>query len=146
MSSGSDDQNELTRKIGFLCATASEDCTMVLDVCHQASATEVNAKEAVRALRREFKYGEPAGQLAATRSTSAKILSTLQDLLVSSRTSPVVRERVIDVVAAAAYANRANPDAGICKLWRDVKPSDNPEEGVPIDSENPMFNLPGLMG
>jgi hypothetical protein len=39
----------------------------VLDVCDHASATEANAKEAVRALRREFKYGEPAAQLAAAR-------------------------------------------------------------------------------
>ncbi|KAJ7802195.1 hypothetical protein B0H14DRAFT_1666477 [Mycena olivaceomarginata] len=99
-----DEEHELTRKIGFLTATASEDWTLVLDVCDHASATEANAKEAVRALRREFKYGEPADQLAAARlwaimlrnssntfiaqSTSRKFLVTLEDLLTSSRTSP----------------------------------------------------------
>jgi hypothetical protein len=40
---------------GYLTATASEDWVLVLEVCERASANEVNAKEAVRALRREFK-------------------------------------------------------------------------------------------
>ncbi|KAJ7798843.1 hypothetical protein B0H14DRAFT_3492166 [Mycena olivaceomarginata] len=81
------------RSVRFLTATASADWTLVLDVCDHASATEANAKEAVRALRREFKYGEPAAQLAAawvwaimlrnsadtfiSQSTSRKFLDTL---------------------------------------------------------------------
>ncbi|KAJ6482850.1 hypothetical protein C8R47DRAFT_574276 [Mycena vitilis] len=153
-----DEGNELTRKIGFLTATASEDWTLVLDVCDHASATEANAKEAVRALRREFKYGEPAAQLAAARlwaimlrnssdtfisqSTSRKFLDTLEDLLTSSRTSPVVRERVMDVLAAAAYASGSKKDAGFRGLWRRVKPRDKPEEGMPFDTEDAMFNPP----
>ncbi|KAJ7656692.1 hypothetical protein B0H17DRAFT_1337923 [Mycena rosella] len=153
-----DEENELTRKIGFLTATASEDWTLVLDVCDHASANESNAKEAVRALRREFKYGEPAAQLAAARlwaimlrnssdtfisqSTSRKFLDTLEDLLTSSRTSPVVRERVMDVLAAAAYASGTKKDAGFRGLWRRVKPRDKPEEGMPFDAEDAMFNPP----
>lgn len=39
------------------------------------------------------------------QSTSRKFLDTLEDILVSPRTSPVVRERIMDVVAAAAYAS-----------------------------------------
>ena len=41
--------------IGYLTATSSEDWRVVLDVCERASATEANAKEAAKALRREFK-------------------------------------------------------------------------------------------
>ena len=40
-----------------------------------------------------------------SQSTSRKFLDTLEDLLSSSRTSPVVRERLLEVVAAAAYAS-----------------------------------------
>jgi hypothetical protein len=40
-----------------------------------------------------------------SQSTSRKFIDTLEDLLTSARTSPVVRERVMDVLAAAAYAN-----------------------------------------
>jgi hypothetical protein len=41
--------------IGYLTATSSEDWAVVLEVCERASATEANAKEAAKALRREFK-------------------------------------------------------------------------------------------
>ncbi|KAF7373431.1 hypothetical protein MSAN_00552700 [Mycena sanguinolenta] len=158
---GRDEENELTRKIGFLTATAAEDWTLVLDVCDHASASEADAKEAVRALRREFKYGEPPAQLAAARlwaimlrnstetfisqCTTRKFLDTVEDLLASKYTSPVVRERVMDVLAAAAYASGPNKDVGFRGLWRRVKPHDKPEEGVPFDTEDAMFNPP-LMG
>jgi hypothetical protein len=74
----------MTAITGYLTATASEDWVLVLEVCERASASENNAKEAVRALRREFKYiqyyhyviktlmnpcryGEPPAQLSAAR-------------------------------------------------------------------------------
>ncbi|KAJ6476219.1 hypothetical protein C8R45DRAFT_373471 [Mycena sanguinolenta] len=148
---------ELTRKIGFLTATASDDWTLILDVCDHASATEMNAKEAVRALRREFKYGEPAAQLSAARlwaimlrnssdvfvyrCTSRKFLDTLEDLLTSPRTSLIVRERVMVVLGAAAYASGSGKDTSFRGLWRRVKPHDKPEEGMPFDSEDPWMNL-----
>lgn len=36
---------------------------------------------------------------------SKKFLDTLEDVLTSPRTSPVVRERLMDVLAAVAYAS-----------------------------------------
>ncbi|KAJ6463334.1 hypothetical protein C8R45DRAFT_517019 [Mycena sanguinolenta] len=151
-----DEESELTRKIGFLTATGSEDWTLVLDVCDQASATVDNAKQAVRTLRNKFKYGEPAAQLAATRlwaillrnsthtfigqSTARKFLDTLEDVLTSSRTSPVVRERLLEVVSAAAYASGPDKDKGFRGLSSRVRPRDKPEEGAPFDSHGPMFN------
>jgi len=149
--------------IGYLTATASEDWALVLEVCDRASANEASAKEAVRALKREFKYGEPAAQLSAARlwaimlrnssemfisqSTSRKFLDTIEDLLSSSRTSPVVRERLLEVVAAAAYASGSKKDGrsdreGFKGLWRRVKPFDKPEEGVPFDTDDAMFQPP----
>ncbi|KAJ7239958.1 hypothetical protein B0H12DRAFT_72370 [Mycena haematopus] len=77
-----------------------------------------------------------------SQSTSRKFLDTLEDLLTSSRTSPVVRERVMDVLAAAAYASGSKKDAGFRGLWRRVKPRDKPEEGMPFDTEDAMFNPP----
>lgn len=51
-----DAQHELIRMIGYLTATQSEDWSLVLEVCERASASETSAREAARALRREFKY------------------------------------------------------------------------------------------
>ncbi|KAF7293137.1 hypothetical protein HMN09_01191700 [Mycena chlorophos] len=152
------DDDELTRKIGFLTATASEDWTLVLDVCDHASSSKTAAKEAVRAIRRDLKHGEPSAQLAAarlwaimlrnssdvfiTQCTSKKFLDTIEDLVTSSRISPVVRERVLDVLAAAAFASGSRKDSGFRGLWRRVKPKDKPDEGVPFDTEDAMFNPP----
>ncbi|KAF8621475.1 hypothetical protein AX15_007767 [Amanita polypyramis BW_CC] len=150
------DDNELTRMIGFLTATASEDWMLVLEVCDRASANENNAKEAVRALRREFKYGEPPAQLSAARLwaimsrncsevfaseiASRKFLSTLEELVASHGTLPVVRERLLDVIAAAAY--NSPKDSSIRSLWRKIKPTEKPEEGVPFDVDDSMINPP----
>jgi hypothetical protein len=41
--------------VGYFIATSSEDWALVLDVCERAFANEANAKEAVKALRKEFK-------------------------------------------------------------------------------------------
>ncbi|KAF8130908.1 hypothetical protein K438DRAFT_1886092 [Mycena galopus ATCC 62051] len=76
------------------------------------------------------------------QSTARKFLDTLEDLLTSSRTAPVVRERVMDVLAAAAYASGSKKDTGFRGLWRRVKPRDKPEEGMPFDTEDAMFNPP----
>ncbi|KAK1227554.1 hypothetical protein PQX77_009463 [Marasmius sp. AFHP31] len=154
-------QGELTRLIGFLTATSSEDWALVMDVCERASASETNAKEVVRALRREFKYGEPQAQLSAARlwaimlrnstdtfisqSISRKFLDTLENLCISRRTNPVVRERVLDVLGAAAYAS-VNKDIGFRSLWKKLKPHDKPEEGMPLPTHDAMFNPPVLAG
>ncbi|KAK1219791.1 hypothetical protein PQX77_017478, partial [Marasmius sp. AFHP31] len=153
-----EEEGALTSLIGFLIATISEDWALVLDVCERASASNSNAKEAIWALRIEFKYGHPQAQLGAARlwaimlrnstdtfisqSTSRKFLETLEELLLSSRTNPVVKERVMDVLAAAAYASGSKKDTGFRGLWKKVKPPDKPDEGMPFDTDDAMFNPP----
>jgi hypothetical protein len=72
-----------------------------------------------------------------------KFLDTLEDVLTSQRTSPVVRERLLDVLAAAAYASSGTPhknEAGFCSLWRKVKPPGKPDEvGWPLDFYASLF-------
>ena len=46
----------LTNLSGYLTATASEDWSLVLELCERASASDANAKEAAKALRKEFKF------------------------------------------------------------------------------------------
>ena len=54
---------------GYLTATASEDWGLVLEVCERASSSESNAKEAVKALRREFKSVPPTGHISMVDSS-----------------------------------------------------------------------------
>ncbi|KAI9461993.1 hypothetical protein BJY52DRAFT_1185334 [Lactarius psammicola] len=156
-----DGQQDLMRMIGYLTATSSEDWAVVLEVCERASATEANAKEAAKALRREFKYGEAPQQLSAARlwaimlrnsseifvhqCMKSKFMDTLEDVLTSQRTSPVVRERLLDVLAAASYASSVTSsknESSFRLLWRKVKPPGKPDEGVPFDPDDAMFNPP----
>jgi hypothetical protein len=133
---------------GYLTATSSDDWALLLEVCERASLNEGNAKEAVRAIRKEFRYGEPPAQLAAarlwalmlrnssatfvTQSTSRKFLDTVGDLVSSGHTSPVVKERLLEVLAAASYASStAEHDGagheGFRNLWKKVKPMNGPD-------------------
>jgi len=60
-----------------------------------------------------------------------KFMDTLEDVLTSQRTSPVVRERLLDVLAAAAYASSATSlknESSFRILWRKVKPPGKPDE------------------
>ena len=61
----------------------------------------------------------------------SKFMDTLEDVLTSQRTSPVVRERLLDVLAAAAYASSATSlknESSFRLLWRKVKPPGKPDE------------------
>lgn len=93
-----------------------------------------------------------SSELFISQSTTRKFLDTLEDLLTTPKTSPVVRERLLNVVAAAAYASgnsnlncayifsyppdyvqslEKDPKAdrdGFRGLWRKVKPLDKPDE------------------
>ncbi|CCM02123.1 uncharacterized protein FIBRA_04200 [Fibroporia radiculosa] len=154
-----DSQADLTRVIGYLTATSSEDWSLVLEVCERASASDANAKEAAKALKREFKYAEPSAQLSAARlwaimlrnssdkfiwqCASRKFLDNLDEVINSPRTSPVVRERLLEVLAAAAYACGSDgKEVAFRTLWRKVKPADKPDEGVPFDTGDAMFYPP----
>ena len=88
----------------------------------------------------------------------SKFINTLEDVLTSQRTSPVVRERLLDVLAAAAYASSEAPGSSFCVLWKKVKPPGKPDEvglihftrfraelspkGVPFDPDDATFNPP----
>ncbi|KAH8099783.1 hypothetical protein BXZ70DRAFT_1025894 [Cristinia sonorae] len=152
-----DSQAELTRMIGYLTANASEDWSLVLEVCERASASEAAARETVKALRREFKYAEPTAQLAAARlwavllqnssglfmvaCQSRKFLETLEDIILFSRTPPVFRDRLMQVLAAAAYAS-PGPKDPFRVLWRRLKQPNQPDEGIPLDPDDAMLNPP----
>lgn len=148
---------ELMRMIGFLTAAAPDDWSLVLEVCDRASASESAAKEASKALRREFKYAEPSAQLSAARlwaimlqnssdvfilhCASRKFLDNLEEVINADTTSPVVRERLLDVLASAAYEFGKKPGKeGFATTWRRVRPSWKPPEGVPFETVEGLFD------
>ena len=105
-----------------------------------------------------------SSELFVHQCAKSKFLDTLEDVLTSQRTSPVVRERLLDVLAAAAYASSGTSyknESTFRVLWRKVKPTGKPDEvrlflpcagpfeitetflqGVPFDPDDAMFNPP----
>jgi hypothetical protein len=60
-----------------------------------------------------------------------EFLDTLEDVLTSLRTSPVVRDRLLDVLADAAHSNSGTThrtESTFRLLWRKVKPAGEPDE------------------
>jgi hypothetical protein len=70
-------------------------------------------------------------ELFVCQCAKHEFLDTLEDVLNSRRTSSVVCERLLDVLAGAAYASSRTPYknvSGFGMLWREVKPAGWPDE------------------
>ncbi|KAG6906991.1 hypothetical protein DXG01_011067 [Tephrocybe rancida] len=146
-----DEETSITKIITCLTGNPLKDWPWytVTEVVERVNENENNTKEAMRALQRDFKYGNPMTQLSAAReqlainknvqlwaillrntpslgfithSTSPKFTATLEDLISSPHTSPVVQERVLDVIAAAAYANGKPPPLPTGPTHDDIPP------------------------
>ncbi|KAH6901400.1 hypothetical protein BKA70DRAFT_1436083 [Coprinopsis sp. MPI-PUGE-AT-0042] len=155
-------ERTLTSMIGYLNATNAEDWSLALEVCDRASLDETNAMEAAAALMHEFKYGQPHAQLAAAKLLTImlrhatdifvsqcgqrKFLDTLEDLISSGQAAPVVKDRLLETIAAAAYTSarqkKGSKKDGFQGLWLRVKPAHKPDEGIPFDPEDVMFGPP----
>ncbi|KAJ6480431.1 kinase-like domain-containing protein [Mycena sanguinolenta] len=154
--SNQDDWYELVNKIRFLASMGSEDRPLILEVCDRAS-TAANAREAIKALMHEFKHGCADAQLSAARlwaillrnsstefimqSTAVDFLETLEALIVSNATSPVVRNRVLHVLGDAVYSN-PNAEA-FHRLWMIVKSQDAPDQGSPYNAHDAILRPHG---
>lgn len=66
--------------------------------------------------------------LVLVQASSKKFLDTLEEVLLSGGTSPVVRERLLDVLAAAAFTHPGNGKEGYRALWKKIKPPHQPDE------------------
>jgi hypothetical protein len=102
----------------------------------------------------------------AVQCGSRKFLEVIEDILTAKSTSPVVRERLLEVLAGATFASvqrmlsassllptklscslgrqdgKKHEKDGYQQLWRKVKAPDRPDGGVPFDTEDAMFNPP----
>jgi hypothetical protein len=68
-------------------------------------------------------------------------METVESVILGPTTSTVVRERLIDVLAAAAFMFHGPGEEGFQSTWKRVRPPHKPEGGIPFDMENPMFNV-----
>ncbi|KAK7032682.1 kinase-like protein [Favolaschia claudopus] len=147
-----DDWYELVNKIRFLNSMGAEDRPLILEVCDRAS-TDATAREAIKALMHEFKHGCADAQLSASRlwaillrnssaafifqSTAVDFLETIEELISSNTTSPVVRNRVISVLGDAVLSNPAH--GAFRRLWMTVKPPGAPDQGATYNAHDAIL-------
>ncbi|KAH7927218.1 hypothetical protein BV22DRAFT_301234 [Leucogyrophana mollusca] len=79
--------------------------------------------------------------------SSRKFVDVLEGVVTSPDTSPVVRERLMEVLAGAAFiyssvrpVDKDGERDEFLKLWRRLKPDGQPDDGVPFDTDDPMFS------
>ncbi|KAG8889013.1 hypothetical protein FRB98_006061 [Tulasnella sp. 332] len=149
-------QWDLSRTIGYVTATGSEDWTLFLNICERAS-TESGAEEAAKVLRMEFIYARPPPMLNAARlwavmfryrrapflkqCSSKKFIESVEDCVFSHTTSPVVQERLILIIGGVA-AQHGDQYPAFRALWRKVKNRYAPKDGIPLDPRDTMFSPP----
>ena len=67
-------------------------------------------------------------------------METVEYIILTPTTSPVVRERLVDVLAAAAFTFHGPGKEGFQSTWRRVRPPTKPEDGIPFDKDDAMFD------
>lgn len=154
----------ITSQIGALSIYDEDswDWNQVMALCNAVSHSEAASKEAARALRKEFKYGEEAPKYQAVRLwailcirasdrfrlqvTSKKFLEVLEDLYTDKRTSTQIRGRLLLAWSMLAHEFQWDQDLlPISRLFNKVKPNEMPLNGVPLDLDNALFHPPGSL-
>ncbi|CAE6433404.1 unnamed protein product [Rhizoctonia solani] len=110
---------DMYQRIGFVTSTALENWDVVMDICGKVNQTDSEAKKACDALCRDLQFGRPVVQLSAARlwlimmrhclkyfvgyTADRKFLEKIEELALSPATSPVVRDRLVEVIGASVY-------------------------------------------
>ena len=67
-------------------------------------------------------------------------METVESVILAPSTEPVVRDRLRDVLAAAAFTFHGPGKEGFQSTWKCVRPPGKPIYGIPFDMDDPMFN------
>ncbi|KAG8715352.1 hypothetical protein FRC11_004522 [Ceratobasidium sp. 423] len=153
-------QWEMSRLIGYTTSTSVEDWSVVMEICDKVNLSDLEAKEASRALRKDIQFGRPAVQLAAARlwailmrncaqyfvahTTSRKFLGKIEEVALNPTTSPVVRDRLVEVIGTSVYLLRDSrnlkPYQSTWKKLRLQLKLNHPIEGLEIPADDPILN------
>ncbi|CAE6339618.1 unnamed protein product [Rhizoctonia solani] len=153
-------QWEMSRLIGYTTSTSVEDWSVVMEICDRVNLNDSEAKEASKALRKDIQFGRPAVQLSAARlwailmrncgqyfvghTTSRKFLGKIEEIALSPATSPVVRDRLVEVIGTSVYLLRESknlkPYQATWKKLRLQLKLTHPVEGLEIPADDPILN------
>ena len=87
----------------------------------------------------EFRHASSLSNSLIVQTATKKFMETVGYIILTPTTSPVVRERLVDVLAAAAFTFHGPGKEGFQSTWRRVRPPTKPEDGIPFDKDDAMF-------
>ncbi|WWD21898.1 hypothetical protein CI109_106386 [Kwoniella shandongensis] len=156
--------DDVTSAIQLLCANYDPSTAAVYDVCdriNHSDSSEVS-KEAVRAIRREFRDGNEAQRRNAAkvwlllmrnvtvkgfRSSGAnkKMVAVLESILFTPPNKPLVSEFThrlfTDIIADLVFSyGMEKGTEPLVDLWKKVKTPDEPDFGTTLPADHPIFN------
>ena len=67
-------------------------------------------------------------------------METVESVILAPSTEPVVKDRLRDVLAAAAFTFHGPGKEGFQSTWKCVRPPGKPIGGIPFNMEDSMFN------
>ena len=88
----------------------------------------------------EFRRASPQFNSLIVQTATKKFMEAVEYVILYPTTSPVVRERLMDVLAAAAFTFHGPGKEGFQSTWRRVRPPTKPEDGIPFDKDDAMFD------
>lgn len=156
---GKGSQSEIMEQINALCATDeqywSEDNIFAL--CNKICRSEAASKEAVNALRKEFRRQDPEeARMRAVKLwinlyvhtsdrfklqvATKRFLESMEDLYNDKRTSTRTRGRLL--VAWSMVTNDVQFDSdlqSIVRMYNKIKPGEMPVNGSPLDLSHDLF-------
>lgn len=154
-------ESHVSSRIGFLCAHATTETEWmeIFPLLDLVSSSDAAAKEAARAIRKEFKYGSVDTQKRAVRvwallSLNAserfrrevagkRFLDSVEESVSSSKTPLSVKETMLRVLGVLAWEfKEVEGLGGVTKCWNKVRPSDRRKDGEPLEAELMEFRLP----
>ncbi|KDN33953.1 hypothetical protein RSAG8_12952, partial [Rhizoctonia solani AG-8 WAC10335] len=153
-------QWEMSRLIGYATSTSVEDWSVVMEICDKVNLSDSEAKEASKALKKDIEFGRPAVQLSAAKlwailmwncsqyfiihTTTRKFLGKIEEVVLSSTTSPVVRDRLVEVVGGSVYllgdSKNLKPYQSTWKKLRLQLKLNHPLDGLEIPAGDPILN------
>ncbi|WVQ76618.1 hypothetical protein IAR50_006291 [Cryptococcus sp. DSM 104548] len=158
--------NDVASAIQILCTSPDPSPSAIYEVCDRINHSgqgESIAKEAARALRKEFKYGDEVQRRSAgkvwfvlmrnitikgfkTHATNKKFIQALEPILTTpaakSTVSLSTRKLLTDILADLTHAYGMDKECGgLIDLWKKVKLPQEPEFGRPMPQDHPIYSL-----
>lgn len=157
-------ESQITDQVGWLCANQASptDWVQVMALAEETTRSEASAKEAVRALRKELKWGESDSQKRAIKLwallmancqsgvfqreiAQKKFLEALEHIILDAKAGLSVKEKLLETWAMFAYQYQDEPHMNaITKSYNKFRPSDYPLNGQPLNLAHEVFNLPSV--